>query len=98
VLTLNHEGEGALDKKGTLYILAIGVDRYPGLGNTCGALGNESCDLAVSVNDARALVAEVEKRLGPEHDKVVKRLLFVCFRASWLADCCARSRQKVARV
>jgi hypothetical protein len=27
VLTLNHEGEGALDKRGTLYILAIGVDK-----------------------------------------------------------------------
>jgi Caspase domain/WD domain, G-beta repeat len=75
VLTLNHQGEGALDKKGTLYILAIGVDKYPGLGNTCGILGNESCDLAVSVNDARALVAEVEKRLGPAHDGVVKRVL-----------------------
>ena len=28
-LVLNHEGEGDLDKRGTLYILAIGVDRYP---------------------------------------------------------------------
>ena len=28
VLTLNHEGEGPLDKRGTLYILAIGVDKY----------------------------------------------------------------------
>jgi WD40 repeat protein len=75
VLTLNHEGEGALDRRGTLYILAIGVDKYPGLGNTCGLLRNESCDLTVSGADARALVAAVEKRLGPEHDRVVKRLL-----------------------
>jgi uncharacterized caspase-like protein len=75
VLTLNHEGEGVLDKRGTLYILAIGVDKYPGLGNTCGVLSNESCDLAVSVNDARALVAEIEKRLGPAHDREVKRVL-----------------------
>jgi Caspase domain/WD domain, G-beta repeat len=75
VLALNHEGEGALDKRGTLYILAIGVDKYPGLGNTCGLLGNESCDLTVSGADARALVDAVEMRLGPEHDKVVKRLL-----------------------
>jgi hypothetical protein len=75
VLTLNHEGEGALDKRGTLYILAIGVDKYPGLDNTCGRLGNESCDLNVSGADARALVDAVEKRLGPAHDRVVKRLL-----------------------
>ena len=35
-LLLNHEGDGDLDKRGTLYILAIGVDKYPGMGNTCG--------------------------------------------------------------
>jgi uncharacterized caspase-like protein len=75
VLTLNHEGEGALDRRGTLYILAIGVDKYPGLGNTCGIFRNESCDLTVSGADARALVGAVEKRLGPAHDRVVKRLL-----------------------
>jgi uncharacterized caspase-like protein len=76
VLTLNHEGEGALDKRGTLYILAIGVDKYPGLGDTCGLLRNESCDLRFSAADARAVVDAVEKRLGPEHDnRVVKRLL-----------------------
>jgi WD40 repeat protein len=75
VLTLNHEGDGALDKRGTLYILAIGVDKYPGLGKICGLLLNESCDLTVSGNDARAMVAAVEMRLGPEHDRVVKRLL-----------------------
>jgi Caspase domain len=75
VLTLNHEGEGALDKRGTLYILAIGVDKYPGLGNTCGVLGNESCNLTVSGADPHSLVAAVEKRLGPAHNKVVKRLL-----------------------
>jgi WD40 repeat protein len=74
-LTLNHEGEGALDKRGTLYILAIGVDKYPGLGNTCGVLGDKSCNLTVSGADARALVAAVEKRLGPAHNKIVKRLL-----------------------
>ena len=30
-LDLPHEGEGDLDKPGTLYILAIGVDKYPNL-------------------------------------------------------------------
>jgi Caspase domain/WD domain, G-beta repeat len=75
VLTLNHEGEGALDKRGTLYILAIGVDKYPRLGNTCGVLGDKSCNLTVSGADARSLVAAVEKRLGPAHSKIFKRLL-----------------------
>jgi WD40 repeat protein len=74
-LTLNHEGEGALDKRGTLYILAIGVDKYPRLGNTCGILGDKSCNLTVSGADARSLVAAVEKRLGPAHDKIVRHLL-----------------------
>jgi WD40 repeat protein len=75
VLTLNHEGEGALDKRGTLYLLAIGVDKYPRLGNTCGVLGDKSCNLVVSGADARSLVAAVQKRLGPAHDKIVTRLL-----------------------
>jgi WD40 repeat protein len=74
-VTLNHEGDGALDKRGTLYLLAIGVDKYPGLGNSCGDDGKSTCDLDVSGADARALVAAVEKRLGPAHDKIVKRLL-----------------------
>jgi Caspase domain len=74
-VTLNHEGEGALDKRGTLYVLAIGVDKYPRLGNTCGALGDKSCNLTVSGADACSLVAAVEKRLGPAHNKIVKRLL-----------------------
>ena len=74
-LALTHEGEGELDKRGTLYILAIGVDKYPGLGKTCGTDGNASCDLNYSGADARALVAAVEKRLGPAHTNVVKRLL-----------------------
>ena len=30
-VSVAHEGEGDLDKRGTLYILAIGVDKYPNL-------------------------------------------------------------------
>jgi WD40 repeat protein len=74
-VALTHEGEGDLDRRGTLYILAIGVDKYPGLGNTCGADGNGKCDLSFSGADARALVQAVEKRLGPAHTSVVKRIL-----------------------
>jgi WD40 repeat protein len=74
-LTLVHEGEGALDKRGTLYILAIGVDKYPRLGKTCGYDGKASCDLTFSGADASALVDAVEKRLGPAHTKTIKRVL-----------------------
>jgi WD40 repeat protein len=74
-LTLMHEGDGLLDKRGTLYIVAIGVEKYPGLGMNCGKSGKESCDLTFSGADARALVEAVEARLGPAHTKVVKRLL-----------------------
>jgi hypothetical protein len=74
-VALTHEGDGDLDKRGTLYILAIGVDKYPILGKTCGANGNGSCDLSFSGADARALVDAVEMRLGPAHTNVVKRIL-----------------------
>src|SRR5262249_5320238 len=74
-LTVMHEGEGALDKRGTLFILAIGVDKYPGLGKFCGSNGAMACDLQFSGADARALAAAFEQRLGPQHRKVVKRIL-----------------------
>jgi uncharacterized caspase-like protein len=74
-ITLDHEGDGDLDKRGTLYILAVGIDRYPVLGKTCGPNGDASCDLRYSGADANALVAATERRLGPAHSKVVKRVL-----------------------
>ncbi len=73
--TLTQEGEGVLDERGTLYILAIGVDQYPRLGQTCGATGNGTCDLRYSGADARKWVEAAERRLGPAHSKVVKRML-----------------------
>jgi WD40 repeat protein len=74
-LTLTHNGDGDLDKRGTLHILAIGVDKYPGLGMKCGPLGKSSCDLNFSGADARKLAEAIEARLGPSHTKVVKRIL-----------------------
>ena len=71
-LVLTHEEEGRLDKRGTLHILAIGVNEYKGLGNACGSAG---CDLTYSVADARKLAEAIEKRLAPGHARVVKRLL-----------------------
>ncbi len=71
-LALVHDGEGGLDQRGTLHILAIGVNDYKGLGNAC---GGGSCDLKYSVADARKLAEAVEKQLGPDHVRVVKRVL-----------------------
>jgi uncharacterized caspase-like protein len=74
-ISLSHEGDGALDTRGTLYIIAVGVDKYPGLGNSCGEDHHASCDLRYSGADAQALVEVAEKRLGPSHTNVVTRLL-----------------------
>ena len=71
-LVLTHDGDGDLDRRGTLHILAIGVNEYKALGNFC---GDEGCDLSYSVADARKLAEAVEQRLGPGHKKVVKRVL-----------------------
>ena len=65
-VSVTHEGEGALDKRGTLYILAIGVDKYPNLP------GN---DLRYAGADAKAFAEAMEKRSGALHQRVVKRLL-----------------------
>jgi Caspase domain/WD domain, G-beta repeat/WD40-like Beta Propeller Repeat len=73
-LVLNHDGDGDLDKRGTLYILAIGVDRYPAMGNTCGN-GSQSCDLRFAGADARAWADAAERRLAGSHIKVVKQVL-----------------------
>ena len=75
MVTVVHEGEGDLDKRGTLYILAIGVEKYPGLGKHCGPRGDLSCDLGYSSADARQLADTIEKRVGGSHANVIKRLL-----------------------
>ena len=71
-LVLSHAEEGHLDKRGTLHIVAIGVNEYKGLAQACGSGG---CDLRYSVADARRLADVIEKRLGPGHSRIVKRVL-----------------------
>jgi uncharacterized caspase-like protein len=73
-MDLDQDQEGELDKAGALYIIAIGVDRYPGLGNTCGD-GTGTCDLKFAGADAKRLTEVVEKRMGPGHSQIIKRLL-----------------------
>jgi WD40 repeat protein len=72
-IEVTNESEGDLDKRGTLYILAIGVTKYPGIPNMCRP--KESCDLNFTGDDATAFADEMEKRLGPLHNKVVRRVL-----------------------
>jgi hypothetical protein len=71
-LALTHDAEGKLDRRGTLHILSIGVNDYKGLGNFC---GNAGCDLRAPVADARKFAEAVEKRMGPGHLNVHKRVL-----------------------
>lgn len=74
-IALNRDGQGFLDERGTLYVVAIGVDKYPGLGNRCGPKGKSGCDLRFAGDDARALADAVEQRLGRGHKSTVKRVL-----------------------
>lgn len=68
VITLRHEGEGALDQRGTLYLLAVGVDKYV-------AAKGVLPQLRFSSADAGAFADAMVRRLGPLHDKVVLTLL-----------------------
>ncbi len=77
-IMVTHDGEGALDKRGTLYILAIGVDKYPQLGRSCLALDGSTkiaCDLRVAGADARSFAETMKARLGPLHDRVESLVL-----------------------
>lgn len=71
-LSLNHEGDGVLDVRGTLHILSIGVNEYKGLSDAC---GEDGCDLRYPVADARKLGETIERRLGPGHRRIAKRVL-----------------------
>lgn len=70
-VTLRHQGRGDLDKRGKLFILAVGVGTYPGLKRP-----GASFDLKYTVNDARAIAKTIEDKLGPTHSEgIVTRLL-----------------------
>ena len=70
-----HRGEGALDRRGTLYIIAIGVDLYLGLPHVCGRLHTLPCNLTYSGADAKLFVDMATRDLGPSHEHIVYRLL-----------------------
>ena len=72
-LSLTNAIEGGLDKRGTLYLLAIGVSKYPGIAALCQP--KPSCDLAYTGADAIAFADSMEAKLGALHEKVVRRVL-----------------------
>ena len=69
-----HRGEGALDKRGTLFVLAVGVDRYPGLPQQCSGPGG-SCDLRFAGRDADGFMTTAEKEMAAAHEHVVPIVL-----------------------
>ncbi len=77
-VAVDNQSQGALDKRGTLHILAIGVDKYPGLGMACRELDGvtpRSCDLSAAVSDATAFANAMASRLGPLHQQTVSTVL-----------------------
>jgi WD40 repeat protein len=74
-IEITQNGEGALDKRDTLYIIAVGVDKYPQLPSVCGQQGNSTCDLTFAGADAKAFAETIQTQMGRQHAKVVTRLL-----------------------
>jgi WD40 repeat protein len=71
---LFHDRPGILDARGRLYVLAIGVDKYPHLPAICGD-GRQNCDLRYAAEDARAFRDVLVKQMGPLHKEVRTLLL-----------------------
>ena len=72
-LALTNERVGELDKRGTLYILAVGVAKYPAIADWCRP--QDTCDLNFTGEDAVAFAEAIERQLGPLHDRAVRRVL-----------------------
>ena len=67
-LVLDQHGEGALDIRGTLYIIAVGVDHYV-------AGGGMIPNLEFASADAKSFEAEIRRRFAPQHKDVRSQLL-----------------------
>ncbi len=64
-LSVIHSGAGDLERRETLYILAIGVDDYPALGQ----------NLTLAGADAKAMADQIAATAGPLHRRIVKTVL-----------------------
>jgi hypothetical protein len=74
-LTIMSESVGDLDRRGTLYILAVGVSKYPNEADLCKP--KETCGLEFTGEDATAVADAMQQRLGRLHDKVARRVLVI---------------------
>jgi WD40 repeat protein len=66
-LVVHLDREGVLNRKGTLFVIAIGVDKYP-------KLGAEN-SLHYAAADARMMLDTLTKKAGPLHTDVKSKLL-----------------------
>ncbi len=73
-IRIRHNGEGALDKRGTLHILAVGVDKYPGMPKKCSS-PDRSCDLQFAGRDAEAFAATAANEMKATHERVAATVL-----------------------
>jgi WD40 repeat protein len=65
-LTVHFSGRGALDERGKLYLIAVGVDRYDHY---------QEARLNFAASDARAFAEAMKRYSGPLHNDVITRLL-----------------------
>lgn len=73
-LVIEGTGEGGLDKKGRLNIIAVGVNNYPNLPKVCSGPGG-SCELSYAVADASDFLGTVIAKAGPLHAETARLLL-----------------------
>lgn len=73
--SIQQNGEGALDRRNTLFVVAIGVDRYPDMPPVCGPSGKKQCDLSYAGADAKRFAQTARDRMGPLHERTVSRIL-----------------------
>ncbi len=62
VVALGKKKTAALEKKGKLYVVVVGVEKYPLLPTAC---GGHSCDLRYPVDDAAAFLETVAAKTAP---------------------------------
>ena len=75
-IEITQNGEGALDKRDHLFIIAVGVDKYPNMPPACGPKRDRNCDLSYAGADAKAFAETIQAQMGRQHQHVVKRVLF----------------------
>lgn len=75
IVLVTHNGEGSLDKRGTLWLLAVGVNKYPDVGNFCGLKHDRPCNLNFSVSDAKAFAETMADKMKGGHERIEQMVL-----------------------